>query len=166
MNDYTYVLNDPILYYDPFGLVNWYNFFSRLGINSARNKLGGDMAKKIYGTKGKTSAEVYNTKDWSVFDPKAQKHFRNGMLGLTALMAGVGQAMADELTNPLNYAGPVGWGLDLSSQPAGGKNHEDELYWYDDDGHCIENIPGACKGRNKPDENGCIKGGVEINVHR
>ena len=49
----------------------------------------------------------------------------------------------------LDYTDPLSAILkQLEGLPAGDPNHGDELYWFDDNGNCIENIPGACDGKS------------------
>lgn len=69
---------------------------------------------------------------------------------LMLLLPNMAQAADLSALDILDYTDPLSALLKhLEGLPAGGLNHEDEIYWYDDNGRCIENIPGACKGREK-----------------
>lgn len=56
-------------------------------------------------------------------------------------MIGAGQVLADEITDPLNYMGPLGVGLGLSMNPTGGT-------YYDEDGNCHSDTVDGCPQDN------------------
>ena len=151
VNDFEYVHNNPTNFYDPYGLfkiggVNNYIRYSNLGADAARSKLGGDAAKRVYGPKGPTSAQVYN-KDGSIFNGNNSNGKKGGFIlpeaGVALGVLGTLGALAkDILTDPETYM-PLWLGgphLPLGPQPG-------------DPGYCIE-YPEQCKDNNPP-HNSC-----------
>lgn len=74
-----------------------------------------------------------------------------------------------------NYINPFTAIADQILDPPAAGDKSDMLYWYDNDGNCIENIPGACGGNkdtnnNTPNIDSCeksplLKGHIYKNVY-
>ena len=161
-NDYSYVINNPIYYIDSFGL----DIVGGIGGGYTNYRSYNSM--NIHKTVGDVADKALKSGQGSIWEQAAAKsaqaaknskgNIRNGLLigGLLLIPGMANAAESAPVQGTLkgaNYLNPFTAIIDQIIDPlaAGDPNHGDELYWYDNNGNCRENIPGACNGRKKKD---------------
>ncbi len=148
MNDYAYVINQPITGIDVFGL-------SIKKILGLLPKINQKLAREIAENKQVQAAAAQQAKQGraSMKNSIFGFGFNNTNLALGAgLLLPAAKAAADAILEDLpELLLPDGFAESIT--PAGDPNHSDMIYWYDEDGNCVENVPGACQGKEKIDCN-------------